>query len=89
MRNDVLRKIERHKSHIFVAVEVALAGRNDRLRLALDKIVHDRQIVRSEIPQHIDVVLEEAQIDPRGIVVIEIAERAFVQQAGESFLPRR
>src|SRR5881296_777061 len=37
-------------------------------------------IMRRQIPDDADVVLEESQVDPRRIVVIEIAEDAFLDQ---------
>ena len=36
--------------------------------------------MRSEIPQHVDIVLEKSQIDAGGIVVIELAQSSFAEQ---------
>ena len=41
---------------------------------ALDQVIHDRQIVRRQVPDHVDVVLEQAEIDAHRIVVIKIAQ---------------
>ncbi len=73
--------------HIFVAVQMTLPGGDDGLRAWLDEVIHDREIVRRQVPEHVDVVLEQAQIDPRRIVVIELAQRSFVDQTGGSSSP--
>ena len=54
------------------------AGRDHRLGLLADDVVHDRQIVRREVPHHADVVLEQAEIHARRIEVVERPERAGV-----------
>ena len=59
---------------------MCFAGRDDGFRFSLDEEVDDRQIVRRQIPDDADVVLEEPEVDPRGIVVIEVAENALVDE---------
>src|SRR5205807_8467246 len=39
-------------------------------RLAED-VVHDGQVVHGQIPEDIDVVLEQSEIHPHGVVVID------------------
>ncbi len=56
------------------------AGGDDRFGLLADDVVHDRQIVRREVPHDADVVLEEPEIDARRVEVIELPERALVDQ---------
>src|ERR1019366_3094423 len=45
-----------------------------------DKVVHDRQVMWSKIPNHIYVMLEQAQVDAHGVVVIQVAQHSFLQQ---------
>ena len=66
-----------------MGVQVCLAGGDDSLGFLVDEIVHDGQIMRREIPNHIDVVLEQAQIDPRGIVIVEIAQLTLIDQLAD------
>ena len=80
MRDDLLREVQRHKGHIFVAVQMSLAGCDDRFGTCLDEVIHDREIVRRKIPKNVDVVLEKAKIDASGIVVIELSQGSFFKQ---------
>ena len=65
-------KYNSHVSDIFMAVEVALPGRDDRLRIRFDQVIHDGKIVRRQVPDDIDVVLKQTKINPGGVVVIEL-----------------
>ena len=73
MRDHVVVEVDRDVGHVLVAVQVALSRGHQEFRFGLDQIIHDREIVGSKIPDHIDIVLEEPEIDPRGIVVVELA----------------
>ena len=84
MRNNFLGKIDRHERDIFMTVEVALAGCDNGLRTGLDEVVHDGEVVRRQIPKHVDVVLEEAKIDARRVIVVEVPQRALVDQLRNS-----
>ena len=75
-----LGEIKRHEGHIFVAVQMPLPGRDDRLRACFDEVIHDGKIVRRKVPKHVDIVLEEAQIDASGIVVVELSQSSFLEQ---------
>ncbi len=46
----------------------------------MDDVIHDRQIVRRQIPQDVDVVLEQAEVHARRVEVVQIAERAAVDE---------
>ena len=62
-----------------IALE-GLPGDDHTLRLLADEEIHDRQIVRCEVPDDADVVLEEPEVDPGGVVIIEVAQHALVDQ---------
>src|SRR5207244_7589997 len=77
MRNEVIRKFHDEISDVLDArLDVATAQRADANRLALDQIIHDQKIVRRQIPEHIDVALKQAEINPDRIEVQQIAELA-------------
>ena len=63
-----------------MGVQVCLTGGDDSLRFLADEIVHDGQIVRRKIPNHIDVVLEKAEINPHGIVIVEISQFTLIDE---------
>ena len=75
MGNNLVRKIESHESHVFETVEVSLPSGHDGLRSLLDQVIHDRQVMRGEVPDYIDVVLEQAKVHACGIVVVQFSER--------------
>ena len=52
-------------------------------------MVHDREIVRRQVPDHAHVVLEKPQVDPRRIVVVETAQDALVDELAGSSARRR
>ena len=64
-----------------LAGEVRQAGRRDRHRLLTgEDVVHDRQVVDGQVPDHVDIVLEEAEVDPRRVVVIDLPQIAGLDQ---------
>src|SRR5579883_1512559 len=78
--DEIVRIIDRQIGDIGVAVEVAFAGGDESLRLLADDVVHYREIVWREVPDHIHVVLKQAEIDPRGVVVVEVAESSLIDE---------
>ena len=46
-------------------------------------MVDDREIVRRQIPQHVDVGLEQAKVHSNGVVVADATELAAVDQFGD------
>ena len=70
----LLRVVERKEGDVRHAIQVAFARRHHGFGLFLDQIVHDRKVVRRQIPDHVNVVLEQAQVHAGGIVVVEIAQ---------------
>ena len=66
---------------------MALPGRDHRLRIPIDYVIHDGKIVRRKIPQHVDVMLEQSQIHSSGIVVVQLSQSSFSQQLRD--LPHR
>ena len=55
--------------------------------LLADDVVHDRQIVRREVPDDADVVLKQAEVHARRVEVVERPERAGVDDLAD--LPHR
>ena len=80
VREDVVREVDGEERHVGVAVEVAAARRDHRLRLVADDVVHDGEVVRRQVPHDADVVLEEAEVDARRVEVVERAEGALVDE---------
>src|SRR5690554_4206607 len=80
MCNELVGKVNGDISQIFQAVKVSLTGGHNTFRLHADHVVHDRQVVRSEVPDYVNVVLKESQVHPGGVVVVELSELAVVDQ---------
>ncbi len=75
---DGTRRIEQAEmGHVLLAPADVTggAGRN-RGRLFLQQVVEHRQVVHREIPDHVHVVLEQAEIHPGAVVVVDLAEIA-------------
>ena len=43
-------------------------------------MIHDRDIMRRQVPDHVDILLEESQVDACGVVINQITQLAFVHQ---------
>ena len=63
-----------------MAIEMTLASCHDGLRLSRKQVIHDRKVVWRKVPEYVDIVLKESKIHSGGIVVVEIAKRAFVDK---------
>ena len=48
----------------------------DRHRARLEEMVHDGEVVDREVPDHVHVALEQPEVHPRGVVVVELAQLA-------------
>ena len=57
-----------------LALVVAGADRLDPARRHAERVVHDREVVRGEVPQHVEVGLEQAEVDPDRVEVEDAAE---------------
>src|SRR5215469_16673737 len=74
------RKVHGDECHIFVTVDVSLAGGQHRLRLVVDDVIHDRQVVRGEVPDDIYVVLEQSEVHAKRVVVVQVAQGPRIDQ---------
>ena len=52
-------------------------------------VVDDRQVVRGEVPQHVDVGLDEAEVDAHGVEVLDVADVAAVDELADVLHGRR
>ena len=48
--------------------------------LAFDEVIHDREVVHRKVPKNVDIVLEKAEVDPSGIVIVELSQASFIEQ---------
>src|SRR4029453_16223541 len=83
MTDDLVGVVDRDERHVSVAVQVLPAGRHHRLGLLVDNVVHDRQIMRREIPYHADVVLKQPEVYARGIEIVQRTQRALVHDLAD------
>ena len=51
--------------------------------LGFQQVIHDGKIVRRQVPDDIDVVLEESEIDARGIVIEDLSEDALIDHLAD------
>ena len=55
-------------------------GSGDSSRFAVYEIVHDRNVVRRQIPDDIDIVLKQAKVDAHGIEIVQFSKIAVVDE---------
>src|ERR1700682_3893556 len=73
--DQLVGKAEHHVSDVFdPLLDVAAASGANRVRLAVNHEIHDRKVVRRQVPNHVDVILEQPEIDPGRIEVQQVAE---------------
>src|SRR6476646_8881800 len=56
------------------------AGCGDRAGPLGEQIVHDGQVVHGQIPDDIHILLEQTEVYTHRVVVIDVAQRAVVDQ---------
>src|SRR5262245_31630671 len=56
--------------------DVAGATGTDAYRWFLDEMVQDGDVVRCQIPEHVDIALDEAEVDAHRIEVVQLAQVA-------------
>ncbi len=59
MRDKVAGKVQHQISDVFNSrLDVTTTDRTQAIRLSINQVIHDRKIVRRQIPKHVDVFLE-------------------------------
>ena len=59
---------------------MCLSSSDHRLGALFYQVVHDREVVRRKIPNHIYIMLDQPQIDSHGIVIVEASESPFFEE---------
>ena len=80
MREDVVGKVDGQIRDVLELVDVRSTGRHHEFRFLADEVVHDGQIMGGQIPEHVDIVLEQSQIDASGVIIVQGSERSIVDQ---------
>jgi hypothetical protein len=70
----------RHIGDILQVADMGFTADADRNRFFLEQIIHHGKVMRRQIPDHVDIVLEQAEINPDRIIVINFTQRLFVDQ---------
>ena len=80
VRDGVPREIDGDVGDVHETVQVGLAGRDDRFRLAVDQKIHDGKVVGGEIPHDAHIVLKQPEVDPCRVVVVDVPQHPLVHQ---------
>ncbi len=62
----------------------AVGGHGHRPAVGRQHDVEDRQVVRREIPEHVDVALHQPQVDPHGVDVVDLPQRAAAHEVADA-----
>src|SRR5436190_2078565 len=77
MRDEVIGKLHDQISDVLDALfNMAASYGAQAFGLPIDQIIHDRKIVRRQVPKHIYVALEETKIDAHRIEIEQFAQLA-------------
>ncbi len=81
VREETAVKVHRDVRHVF-AIEAGEGGAvcGDRDGPGVDQVVHDRQIVRGQIPDDVAVLLEQSEIDANRVQIEQLAQLPRVDQ---------
>src|SRR5205807_6182484 len=75
VRDKVTGKFHDQVRDVFDAFfDMTTANSAEAFRLPLDQIIHNRKIVRRQIPKHVDVSLKQTEIDAHRIKVEQISQ---------------
>ena len=80
MSRDAIGKVQRDVGDVLEAVEVGLPRGDHALGLQADQVVHDGKIVWGQIPDDVDVVLEQSKVHASGVVVVETAQHVLIDE---------
>ncbi len=76
-REQPIAKVQIQVGHVLdsaVAIRMAGPQRGEALGQPADQVVHDRQIVRGEVPDHVHIVLEQSEVDSHAVDIVDLAE---------------
>ncbi len=73
--DQVIVELDRDVGQVLVPAEVGAPHRRDPDRVPVEQVVHDRDVVGGEVPDHVQIVLEQAQADPDGVEVQHVPDR--------------
>src|SRR5690348_14824113 len=62
----------------------AVRGDSNRGDVVGEDEVEDRQVVRREVPHHVDVALDQAQVDAYRVDVVQLTQLAGVDQLADA-----
>src|SRR5262249_42633675 len=64
-------------SHVLnVVAGVAGADGRQAARQPAEQVIDDRQVVRGQVPENVDVLLEQPQVDADAVDVVDLAQLA-------------
>src|SRR5262249_8045147 len=73
--DDAVRVAERREGDVVaIGAEHARADRGRPLRLLVEQVIEDRDIVRRQVPDGVDVVPDRAEVGSRRVQVVRLAE---------------
>src|SRR5690242_4813953 len=83
VRHYLVWKVHGDECQVCQAIQMRSTRGDDGLGLLLNDVIHDGHIVRSEVPNYVDVMLEEAEVYPRGIEIIKIPQGSVVNELAD------
>src|SRR5947207_396863 len=66
-----------------VGIGVCTSPSRNAPGVAAQDVVDNRQVVRGQVPNHVHVVLEQPEVDPHAVHVVQVAELAAVHQLAD------
>ena len=85
MRNNAFREVHGDKRDVFDAIQMLFTGGDHGFRFLLDYVIHNRQIMGSQVPDYVHIVLEQAQIHAQRIVIVKITQFSVVHHLANFF----
>src|SRR2546421_4730669 len=80
VRYEVIREPHYKVSNVLDSgLDVTTAKGADADWLPLDQVIHDRKVVRRQVPKHVDVALKQSQVDANRIEVKQFAQLAALE----------
>ncbi len=84
MADHLVAVVDGDVGEVFELVHMRLAGCGDVFGDVGGEMVEDGKVVGGEVPDDVDIVLEEAEVDAGGVVIVELAEGAFVDHFADA-----
>src|SRR6202007_2599549 len=77
---NLVGEIDRDEGNVLETIEMDLTCCGNCFGVLLDQMINDRKVVRSQVPNNINIVLEKPQVHAGRIVIVDLTQGPILEQ---------